>query len=182
MDFKDLTLENENNTSKLQLDILQEINEICLSFNLSLWLRGGWAIDFLLERITRSHSDIDLVTWIEHREQLEQALVKAGFQKNLVSEFQTDFLKNNIDVSFVFVRLSDEGKIIANGFPDWVWRKDALTKELYTVHGISINVLNPYQLLEEKRVYEQGTGRKLRPKDHKSIEIIQQIINEKASS
>ncbi len=116
MDFKDLTLENENNTSKLQLNILQEINEICLSFNLSLWLRGGWAIDFLLDRITRSHSDIDLVTWIEHREQLEQALVKAGFQKNLVSEFQTDFLKNNIDVSFVFVRLSDEGKIIANGF------------------------------------------------------------------
>lgn len=81
MDFKDLTLENENNTSKLQLDILQEINEICLSFNLSLWLRGGWAIDFLLERITRSHSDIDLVTWIQHREHVEQALVKAGYQK-----------------------------------------------------------------------------------------------------
>lgn len=182
MDFKDLTLENENNTSKLQLDILQEINDICLSFNLSLWLRGGWAIDFLLERITRSHSDIDLVTWIQHREHVEQALVKAGYQKNVVSEFQTDFHKNNIDVSFVFVMLSDEGKIVANGFPDWIWRKDALTKELYTVHGISINVLNPYQLLEEKRVYEQGTGRKLRPKDHKSIEILQQIIEEKVRS
>lgn len=182
MDFKDFALENENNTSKVQLTILQEINEVCLSNNLNLWLRGGWAIDFILGRITRSHSDIDLVTWIQNREHLEQALVKAGFQKKIVSEFQTDFLKNNVDVSFVFVRLSDEGKIVANGFPDWVWRKDALTKELYTVHGISINVLNPHQLLEEKRVYEQGTGRKLRPKDHKSIEILQQIINEKASS
>ncbi|WP_404428936.1 hypothetical protein [Sutcliffiella horikoshii] len=50
------------------------------------------------------------------------------------------------------------------------------------VDGISINVLNPYQLLEEKRVYEQGTGRKLRPKDHKSIEILQQIINEEYKS
>lgn len=181
MDFKDPTLENENNTSKLQLDILQEINEICLSFNLSLWLRGGWAIDFLLESVTRSHSDIDLVTWIEHREELEQALVKFDFQKKIVSEFQTDFLKNHVDVSFVFVRISDEGEIVANGFPNWVWRKDALTIELYTLHGIAINVLNPYQLLEEKKVYEKGTGKKLRPKDHKSIEIIQQIIKEKAS-
>ncbi|MEA3319538.1 MAG: hypothetical protein U9Q88_05885 [Bacillota bacterium] len=179
MDFKDLILGNENNSSKQQLNILQEVNEICLSLNLSLWLRGGWAIDFLLERITRSHSDIDLVTCIQNREYVEQALVKSGFQKKVVSEFQTDFLKNNVDVSFVFFRISDEGKIVANGFPNWVWRNDALTLELYTLHGIAINVLNPYQLLEEKRVYEKGTGRKLRPKDHKSIEIIQQIIEGK---
>ncbi|MEB2630733.1 hypothetical protein [Peribacillus frigoritolerans] len=52
--------------------------------------------------------------------------------------------------------------------------------ELYNLQGVSINVLNPYQLLEEKRVYEQGTGRKLRPKDFKSIEIIQQIIDAKS--
>ncbi|MFF2458961.1 hypothetical protein [Peribacillus simplex] len=40
-----------------------------------------------------------------------------------------------------------------------------------------MNVLNPYQLLEEKKVYEQGTGRTLRPKDLKSMEIIQKIID-----
>ncbi|MFF2458960.1 nucleotidyltransferase domain-containing protein [Peribacillus simplex] len=32
--------------------------------NIDLWLRGGWVMDFLLGKITRSHSDIDLVTWI----------------------------------------------------------------------------------------------------------------------
>ncbi|TKG98559.1 hypothetical protein FC682_26360 [Peribacillus simplex] len=37
-------------------------------------------IDFLLGKITRLHSDIDLVTWIQHREHLEQALVSSGFQ------------------------------------------------------------------------------------------------------
>ncbi|MFJ7511711.1 hypothetical protein ACIQW7_19960 [Peribacillus simplex] len=52
--------------------------------------------------------------------------------------------------------------------------------ELYNLQGVSISVLNPYQLLEEKRVYEQGTGRTLRPKDLKSIEIIQQIIDAKS--
>ncbi|MFK9091446.1 nucleotidyltransferase domain-containing protein [Bacillus salipaludis] len=167
----------EIGTVETQLNILREINEICLSQNFLLWLRGGWAIDFLLGKITRLHSDIDLVTWIQYRERLEQAMVNSGFKKIPVSEFQTDFLKNDIDVSFVFVRLSDDGNIIANGFPDWVWRKDALPMLNYHLQGISINVLSPHQLLEEKKVYEQGTGRKLRPKDLESIKIIQEIID-----
>lgn len=111
---------------------------------------------------------------------MEQALVNAGFQIKAVGEFQTDFLKNNVDVSFVLVRYSENGDIVPNGFPDWVWMKDALPKELYNLRGVSINVLNPYQLLEEKRVYEQGTGRTLRPKDFKSIEIIKPIIDAKS--
>ncbi|MEC0277037.1 MULTISPECIES: hypothetical protein [Peribacillus] len=111
---------------------------------------------------------------------MEQALVNAGFQIKPVGEFQTDFLKNNVDVSFVFVRYSDNGDIVAKGFPDWVWRKDALPMELYNLRGVSINVLNPYQLLEEKSVYEQGTGRTLRPEDFKSIKIIKQIIDAKS--
>lgn len=167
----------ENGTGEKQLKILREIIEIGLSHNFHLWLRGGWAIDFLLGKITRLHSDIDLVTWIQNREQIEQAMTNAGFKKIPVSEFQTDFLKNAIDVSFVFVRLSDDGNIIANGFPDWIWRKDALPMLNYHLKGISINVLNPYQLLEEKKVYEQGTGRKLRPKDVESMKIIQGIID-----
>ncbi|WP_260288546.1 nucleotidyltransferase domain-containing protein [Peribacillus aracenensis] len=174
MDYKNGT--EEKDISKSQLKIIRELNEICLSLNIDLWLRGGWAIDFLLGKITRSHSDIDLVTWIQHREHLEQALVNDGFQLMPVSEFQTDFLKNNVDVSFVFVRYSDNGDIVANGFPEWVWRKDALPMEPYNLRGISMNVLNPYQLLEEKKVYEQGTGRTLRPKDLKSMEIIKRSL------
>ncbi|MFD9628981.1 hypothetical protein [Peribacillus muralis] len=111
---------------------------------------------------------------------MEQALINAGFQIKPVGEFQTDFLKHNVDVSLVFVRYSDNGYIVANGFKDWVWRKDSLPMELYNSQGVSINVLNPSQLFEEKRVYEHGTGRTLRSKDLKSIEIIQQIIDAKS--
>lgn len=159
-----------------QLRILREICEICASLKYDLWLRGGWAIDFILGRITRSHSDIDLVTWIQYREQIELALVNAGFQKIPVSELQTDFLKNDIDISLIFVRLSDDGSIIANGFADWIWRSDSMPTNLYNLHDVSVHVLNPYQLLEEKMVYEKGTGRKPRPKDIESMKIIQQII------
>jgi len=172
-----MNIENEFDSTQSQLKILSEINQICSAQSFSIWLRGGWAIDFLLGRITRSHSDIDLVTLINYREPLEQALVNAGFQKIPVSELQTDFLKDGVDVSFVFVIRSEGGNIIANGFPNWIWRKDALLTKSYKLHGISLFVLNPHQLLEEKMVHEQGTGRKLRAKDIESLKTIQEIID-----
>lgn len=179
MDTKNISEEFKNEES--QLMILNEINELCKSRNYSIWLRGGWGIDFLLGKITRLHSDVDLVTWIQYREPLEEALVDAGFQKIPVSELQTDFLKNDVDVSFVFVRNSEDGNIVANGFPDWIWRKDALPLQNHHLHGISIKVLSPHQLLEEKEVYELGTGKKPRPKDLHSMRIIREIIDATSS-
>lgn len=168
---------HKSNLVEKQLKILSEINTICLNLKFHLWLRGGWAIDFLLSKVTREHSDIDLVTFIQYREDIEQAMVNAGFKKIPVSLLQTDFIKDDIDVSIVFVRISDEGKIIANGFPNWEWRNDALPMQKYHLNGISIYVLSPYQLLEEKKVYEKGTGRKLRPKDIESMKVIKGIID-----
>ncbi|WP_282940165.1 hypothetical protein [Paenibacillus sp. RC67] len=66
--------------SRCQLKILDEIHAICTSLNTRFWLRGGWAIDFLLGRITRPHDDIDLVAWVRHREKIERSLIDAGFQ------------------------------------------------------------------------------------------------------
>ncbi|MEI0739488.1 hypothetical protein VQ056_27565 [Paenibacillus sp. JTLBN-2024] len=45
-------------------------------------LRGGWAIDVLAGKITRPHDDIDLITWIRNREQLEFALAEAGYEQS----------------------------------------------------------------------------------------------------
>jgi Aminoglycoside-2''-adenylyltransferase len=162
--------------TRSQLKILGEINAIFSSLQARSWLRGGWAIDFLLGQITRTHSDIDLVTWVLHRGQLEQALVDAGFKYVPVSEFQTDFLKDDIDISFVYLSRAKDGRIIANGIPKWVWRSDALPTKRFNLHGISALVLSPHQLLENLQIYEQGTGRKLRPKDIESIKVIRRII------
>jgi hypothetical protein len=163
-----------------QLKILSEITSLCVSHKLEIWLRGGWAIDFLLGKVTREHSDIDLVSLIPYRPIIEQILVKAGYTSIPVSEFQTDYMKENIDISFVFVIKSDDGKVIANGFPEWQWRADSLSSSPITLHGITATVLSPHQLLEEKEVYESGTGRKLRPKDYESMRIIRGIIGDRS--
>jgi hypothetical protein len=160
-----------------QLNVLREIDDICSSHGASFWLRGGWAIDFLLGKVTRIHSDLDLVSLQHHRSEIEQAMVKAGFRQMPVSKFQTDFLKDGVDISFVFVEVSNEGRIFAYGIPDWEWRSDALQTQFFQLQGILVKVLSPEMLLEEKLVYEEGTGRKPRPKDFESMRILREIIN-----
>lgn len=47
--------------TRAQLEVIREIDEILSRLRTCFWLRGGWAIDFMLGEVTRSHADIDLV-------------------------------------------------------------------------------------------------------------------------
>ncbi|MDR0267445.1 nucleotidyltransferase domain-containing protein [Paenibacillus sp.] len=141
------------------------------------WLRGGWAIDFLLGEITRPHEDLDLVTWVQYRESLERALVEAEYERMPVSDRQTDFRKGNVEIQFLYLTRSSDGNIIPNGLPEWVWKANSLPLKHFTLNGISAFVLSPNQLLEEKEVYEQ-IGRKVRSKDIESKKILTRIIEE----
>ncbi|WP_249266981.1 hypothetical protein [Paenibacillus sp. HGF7] len=156
-----------NDQTLSQLIVLGEIKAIFYSIGEDFWLRGGWAIDFLLGKITRPHEDLDLVTWVQYRESLERALIESGFERMPVSDRQTDFRKSNVDIQFLYVTRSSEGNIILNGLPEWVWRADSLPLKQFNLNGISASVISPNQLLEEKVVYEQ-IGRTLRPKDIES--------------
>lgn len=158
-----------------QLDILRELNRIFTRIEGQFWLRGGWAIDFLLGEITRPHEDLDLVTWIDQREALEKSLLDAGYERFPVSGRQTDFKKGNVDIQFLYLTHSEDGQLIPNGLPEWVWRPDALQSERHHLGGMEIRVLSPEQLLEEKEVYEQ-IGRTPRPKDLNSKEVLKRII------
>jgi hypothetical protein len=162
-----------------QLKVLSEISAIFSSLGYDFWLRGGWAIDFLLGRITRPHEDIDLITWIQHREQLEQALSEIGYERTPVKEQfrerQSNFRKDSVDVSFGYISRTNEGSLIMNGLAEWIWRADSLLPQYFKLNGVSAHVLNPRQLLEEKEVYEK-IGRTPRPKDLESKKILHSII------
>ena len=63
----------------MQLDLLRQVDALLRPVDIKFWLRGGWAIDFLLGRLTRSHSDIDIVAWEETASQLRHCFEEAGF-------------------------------------------------------------------------------------------------------
>ena len=54
-------------STSLIIDTLRELNE---RVSVPLWLFGGVAVDFLVGRWTRPHSDIDLNTYAESRDAL----------------------------------------------------------------------------------------------------------------
>ncbi|WP_438804720.1 nucleotidyltransferase domain-containing protein [Oceanobacillus saliphilus] len=157
------------------------MSTISKRIGIEFWLRGGWAIDFLLGKITRPHDDIDLVTWIKNRERLEDELGKAGYETTFVKEEfrdrQSDFCKENVEITFSYITRTDDKNLIMNGLPEWIWRPDSLLAQNFVLNGISAKVLNPKQLLEEKEVYEQ-IGRLPRQKDLESKKILYQIIEE----
>jgi len=167
--------------TEFHLKVLSEISRIFKEHNAEFWFRGGWGIDFLLGKITRQHSDVDIVTWITNRERLQNKLLKAGYDQIPVSEQfgnrQSDFRKDNVDVTFVYVTYNADGSLIMNGLPEWVWRTDSLLPKNYQLHGISAKVLHPKQLLEEKQTYEE-IGHPYRQKDAESKKILHRIISD----
>jgi hypothetical protein len=176
-----MTEETFDAQTELQLKVLGEISAISEPLEIKFWLRGGWAIDFLIGKITRPHDDIDLVTWIQNRERLENALANEGYEQLTVRKKfrnrQSDFRKDNVEVTFIYITHSSNGNLIMNGLPEWIWQADSLLPQSLLLHGISANVLNPKQLLEEKEVYEQ-IGRTPRLKDAESKKILHRIISD----
>ncbi|MDX8365544.1 nucleotidyltransferase domain-containing protein [Cytobacillus sp. IB215665] len=175
-----MTKEFFNKQTESQLTVLSDISSISETLKIEFWLRGGWAIDFLLGKVTRPHDDIDIVTWIHDRERLENELKKAGYEQTPVrQEFrnrQSDFKKDSVEVTFSYITHSENRKLIMNELPEWVWRADSLSSQRFMLHGISAKVLNPRQLLEEKEVYTR-IGRTPRLKDEESKKILHKIIS-----
>jgi hypothetical protein len=58
------------------LETLRELNE---RISVPLWLFGGVAVDFLVGRWTRPHSDLDLNTYTEWRARLTEELNRIGY-------------------------------------------------------------------------------------------------------
>ncbi|CAN5517056.1 hypothetical protein BH23CHL2_BH23CHL2_05600 [soil metagenome] len=162
--------------SSRQLEVLREIDRILSREHMRYWLRGGWAIDFLLGRVTRPHADLDLVAWQRHRRRIERALIEAGFQVERELEVQTDLVKNEQDVTFVYLERAADGSIVARGVPEWVWQRSALPDRHYCLHGIRARVVSPEHMLEDQETWEEATGRPPRPKDARTKEILRDII------
>ncbi len=158
-----------------QFEILTQIDALLRPVGINFWLRGGWAIDFLLGYLTRSHSDIDIVVWNCDASQLRNFFEKAGFLFIRDTGVQFDFSKSGQEVSIIFIAKNEEEVFVEN-IPDWIWLPEALTFPPQQLQGLLCNVISPEQLLEEKEGYQRGTGRPQRPKDLKSVEVLREYI------
>jgi hypothetical protein len=162
--------------TEAQLAILRTLAERLATARLRFWLRGGWAVDFLLGEVTRRHGDIDLVTWLRHRRRIRLLLTNIDFEPIQEWEAQTDFRVKGQVVSSIYLTRQPDGCIITHGIPVWTWPDGSLSSRKAHLRSISARVMSPRQMLWEKEGYEIGTGRPPRPKDLESMTVLRGMI------
>jgi Aminoglycoside-2''-adenylyltransferase len=102
-----------------QLALIREFTSICTAASVEFWLRGGWAVDFFLGRITREHEDIDLFVWGKDAPRLMESLQHAGFEElgGSPPEAQRNVAKDGEELQIALLATNEQGDIVVAGGP-----------------------------------------------------------------
>ena len=57
-----------SDAARQQLEALAEVGRLLERRRIEWWLFGGWAVDFRVGAVTRSHDDVDLAVWADDRD------------------------------------------------------------------------------------------------------------------
>ena len=159
-----------------QLTVLEDLHARLAAAGIDCWLRGGWAIDFLVGVVTRRHADIDVVVERAQRERLRALLAEAGYELGAERDVQFDYRRDGVEISLVFIARAVDGSVGVPGIPSWGWLPGALDEPPRTLEGVTCRPLSLVQLADEKERYERGAGRPLRPKDIESLDILHRLL------
>lgn len=166
-------------TNDRQLALLREVDAFLREARIRYWLRGGWALDFILGEVTHEHGDIDLVTWKRHETRLRRAFETHGFVTTEQSA-SVDFEKNGVEVNVLFLK-KGPGVVYHASFRDEPrWNADALADAPRQLVGLTCRTISPQGLLEEKEKTPRWLGRPPRQKDLEAMEVLRRLLAEGA--
>ena len=158
-----------------QLALLREVDEFLRAAKIRYWLRGGWALDFIIGDVTRVHEDIDIVTWKRHKERIRRVFKDRGFTATPRS-VSVDFEKDRVEVNVLFIEKRLNVVYTAGFRDDPRWSEDVLADPPRQLAGLSCLTISPKGLLEEKEKTPTWLGRPLRQKDIEAMEILRSVL------
>jgi hypothetical protein len=160
-----------------QLSLLGEIAAALGAAGIPFWLRGGWALDFLLGRILRDHRDIDLVAHLADRDAIHDVLTSSGFVCNReLGGALIQFKKHGESIQFALVERGSSGELVSRGFESSPWPDGALEGPVCELNGVRCRTFSPQALIEEKEGISELLGQPLRKKDHVSIGLLRELV------
>jgi lincosamide nucleotidyltransferase A/C/D/E len=99
--------------------------------DIPVWVDGGWCIDALLHRQTRSHDDLDLVARIEDTERIVEALGELGYVQGgggIPHSYElVDAAGHQVDVHPVAIQPNAEGDYRSDSGVNWVYPAHAFS-------------------------------------------------------
>lgn len=141
-----------------QLTVIAEVVEVAAATGAGVWLRGGWALDFFLGRVTRPHLDIDFFGAAEHAGAIVARLHERGYRNapGPPPEQQRDLLTaDGVDVSLALVGRDEDGcPTVAGGpYAGSRWPEDLLTWRFPgEIAGVRCPIVGPRAQIEIKRM------------------------------
>jgi bifunctional DNase/RNase len=169
--------EGERSTAEemaAQVVRLRELVEVLDAARVRFWLIGGWGVDFLAGRVTRSHGDVDAVAWLRSRQRLRRALTEGGYRIGSENEQVVNFVKGGQVASFFFLTRDADGRVAISGMPKWPWPDDALEERRRRLSGITCRVVGPRAMLALKESYP----RPQRKSDREAIAALRALLGE----
>jgi lincosamide nucleotidyltransferase A/C/D/E len=149
--------------SEAVVDLYKSLEKI----GINVWLDGGWGVDALLKKQTRSHSDVDIVVEEKHKESLNKYLKGTRGYKDVLRDDTSDWcyvLGNNdetIDVHII--NINKEGRGIYGPAENNVYYPDYSLTCTGSINGIEVRCLSPeYQI-------ESHSGYELKEKDYQDV-------------
>ncbi len=163
--------------TRTQFKLIAELAGLLANAHIRFWLRGGWALDFRIGEITRSHADIDVVTWSRHRTRLRHLLEGRGYHVDRVVESAAiHFAKRGQDIGAAFIVKDPTGQIVTPDREFWPWPPDAFPTQPTRLRNVTCRAMSLEALLEEKENYQRYARRALRSKDRESIRVLRSLL------
>ncbi|MEV0459335.1 nucleotidyltransferase domain-containing protein [Catellatospora methionotrophica] len=160
-----------------QLAAIAEISGAAARDGIALWLRGGWAMDFHLGRITRPHADVDWFCWAADADRLTAVLTELGFTAYGEHDrrLQRDFLRGDVDLGVGLLGRDAAGcaTVPAGPHAGTRWPHGMLDGPPGSLGGVTCPVISPQAQIEIKDmmpVWVPGLPR--RDKDRTDIALL----------
>jgi|SRR5690625_3336945 len=137
-----------------QLATIAEFSAAARMAKRSVWLRGGWAVDFILGRISRPHRDVDWFAQSKDADVLVDLLRQLGWTEvaSAPAEQQRDLVKGDLDFGIALIRLEDGKPCVAGGpFAGEPWPDTMISDARHCqLHGVEADVISIEAQIEIK--------------------------------
>jgi hypothetical protein len=164
-----------------QLALIEEVGTICDALAIPYWLRGGWAMDFFLGRVTREHDDIDMFVWAVDAPALARELDRAGFvaQVGPPPEAQRNFTKIGEELQVALLGESQNGDVVVAGGPaaGAPWPNGMLGTTVGHLGHLTCPIIEPQVQVEIKRRFpEWRPDLPIYPKHETDIALLREAL------
>ncbi|MDN5726711.1 MAG: hypothetical protein L0G99_12390 [Propionibacteriales bacterium] len=171
-------------SAAVQLAAIAELLALADSVRAPVWLRGGWAMDFHLGRVTRPHTDIDWFARTADLPRLLPLLVDAGFDDvtTAAAGQQVDLVRDGVEhgIALINVSTGEAAVTVAGGpFAGEPWPEGMINGSLGRLGELTVPIISPASQIEIKQhmpTWNPGLAR--RQKDLDDIEALRVSLGE----